>query len=305
MKIPTQSSEQIMLGQRMRVVSRHGVGIGLMTAGLSWAMLGSDAIRALIQAGDAQLWRQMAGELGAHVLLSSLVWAGLVCLFRTLRAKPSSARVLKASRGTVITETLIVLMPFMLLTTGLAQVTINNMAGILTNYAAYSAGRTMWVWEPHNSSAALQRAKVAAAAAVTPVAPGSNFLLPSTAADAKQFRHIMYASFTPLAFAAGSTLGVAGDAEMMLSAEGLKKNFNLALDDDSFRVRAARKFTFAYGAIAVTRDNSAGIGAKVVYHHYQAFPALGWVFGTIGVKSGRAGYYMPITRSYSLPTQVN
>ena len=75
-------------------------------------------------------------------------WSLIVITYRlvALRRKERKIRVLKTSRGTAITETLIVLPVWLLITMGLMQLCTISIAGILTNLATFQAARTAWVW---------------------------------------------------------------------------------------------------------------------------------------------------------------
>jgi hypothetical protein len=188
---------------------------------------------------------------------------------------------------------------------------VNSMAGLLTNLAAYQAGRTVWVYEPTQASKAPIKARLAAAASLAPIAPGTNVTFTTSNPDElNSLRAIMFGSFGPgllTALTGGSPL----KAPARLAAVSINdsKTFNNALDDDSFAVRSARKLTFSYEATSVAVISGAEVGATVTYQHYQAFPALGWVFGSYkfpggGAPAGRPGYYLTIKRAYTLPAQV-
>jgi hypothetical protein len=247
-------------------------------------------------------------EVMTHILISGLVW-GLLSMGWEAMRRPRARNLLSAMRGTAITETLIVLLPFMLLTSGLAQMTINNMAGMLTNKAAYEAGRTMWVWEPTDASQGQSRAHLAAAAAVAPVAPGSHMMLANSNAELQAMRGIMYATFSPVGWIGGGSgvsksLATGSSVGGKSSTSGL--SFTDALDDDAFPRRAARKLNFAYLATKVEPIRGNKVGAKVTYKHFQAFPWFGWITGRkefLG-PGMRSGYYSSIVRTYTLPAQV-
>lgn len=285
----------------------HLAGILCLALVMMLALVGAGGAQMLWELGDRALLGEIKLEVLAHLTCAALVW-GLGYSAWSNRRR-GETRVLKAARGTVITETLITLIPFMLLTSGLAQFSINNMAGILTNAAAYQAGRTMWVWEPVNISTGTKRARVAAAAAVTPVAPGA-FTIASLSSDEEMvsYRGIMFATSNIGGFLGGSNGAMRAGAtgSMLLGNKSLTgRSMSDALDDQTMSVRAARKFTFAYLMTTVTPVNSGDeIGAKVVYEHSQAFPWFAWIFGTYKLKAARPGYYSTITRTYSLPKQV-
>ena len=77
-----------------------------------------------------------------HLGISVCVWALFVILFHTVRPDPTDvSRRFRATRGTVLTETLIVIPVALTLTFGLAQLAVMNVAGILANLASVQAGR--------------------------------------------------------------------------------------------------------------------------------------------------------------------
>lgn len=280
---------------------------GVLCAALALALCTGGMQGAAIVAGE---WAtQRPEELVSHLLLAGLAWGAAAQGWRMMRRR-GEARVLRAARGTVVTETLIVLAPFMLLTSGLAQMSINNMAGMLTNKAAYEAGRTMWVWEPTDRNAGQRRARLAAAASVAPVAPGSNLMLGMGGDQELQaLRGTMYATYSPLGWVGGGS-GVSKTLAGVQAVGGESSltglSFNNAFDDDSFPRRAARKLTFAYLATTIQPRTGAEVGATVSYRHFQAFPWFGWITGRreFSGPGMRPGYYLTITRTYTIPAQV-
>jgi hypothetical protein len=256
-------------------------------------------------------WRSLLPAAATHALISAMVWALAVRGWAKLRAPQRSARVMRAARGVVITETLIVLLPFMLLTSGLAQMTMNSMAGVLTNLAAYQAGRTMWVYNTSaNAGKGPAKARLAAAASVAPVASGSMIMVPTNnTPELDSLRAGMFVSFMPILGIGGAAMMLGGSnfktpARMMSVSTETTKTFDRALDNGTFSTRAARKLTFAHECIKVTPIQGNNVGARVEYKHYQAFPWFGWIFGSFELLAGRPGYYSTITRTYELPQQV-
>lgn len=289
-------------------------------------VLGVAFVTALLIGGTSH-WMFMAGSqdrgmflsenmtnLGLHLGLSAATWGilylGIVMIAG--RGRRKTKRVIKKARGTVMTETLIMLLPFMLLTSGLAQLTINNIAGVMTHLAAYQAGRAAWLWGSESGSNRggsinMQRkARVAAAAAVAPVAPGSVRFMPSNDEEINGLANIMFAQFTPGGL--GSILGNAARPLVLASTAGdaggqQDYTFTVALDTSPFAIRAAKKLYFAYGAIEL--ENTSAGGTTVIYHHLNVFPWFGWIFGSPGVKNGHFGYYSAIRRNYQLTPQVS
>lgn len=299
----TLSSPQTIRGQ-LRWLPVHVVGWALASIGLLTLTGGFEALALIGDSVSIHKW----SELATAGLLGGLVWAGVLVCWRAAR-RPKAGRVLMAARGTAITETLIVLLPFMLLTSGLAQMSINNIAGMLANKAAYEAGRTMWVWEPIDRSNGQKRARLAAAASLAPVAPGNDFMV-GVGGDAEMqaMRGIMYATFSPLGWVGGGS-GVSKTMASVAAVGGTSsttgRSMISALDDDAFPRRAARKLTFAYEATKIEPIVGGEVGAKVTYLHYQAFPWFAWITGSYKVgPATRIGYYSTIVRTYTLPAQV-
>lgn len=267
-----------------------------------------------------------AGAVSVHVAMSALFWGVCVCGYKMLSAPRKTRRLrLATSRGTAIVEMLIILMPFLMMTGGLAQLSINNITGVAAHLAAYQAGRTYWVWEKefHTdterpnafrvTSTDVQRiARLSAASALAPVAPSTNVMTPtSTPDELKALRGVMFSHFqdggssskgsTQITAAGAVTQG--GQGPSGSGDDGLA--FDTALDSDNFASRAARKLTFAYEATTVTPETAGGeVGATVVYLHFQAFPWFGWLFGSQATVAGRQGYYATYTRTYTVAAQV-
>jgi hypothetical protein len=253
--------------------------------------------------------------------LAGCLWALAVILFEVITSRRAPVRkTLRLKRGSVMTETLIVLPIFLLLTFGIAQLAINNIAGLMTNAAVFQAGRTAWLWSSEAQAGRMgvtnalvaEMAHVQAAAVLTPVAPGE--FVQSTDNSSPQFdqmRGILVGSQLP-AFSddTGRTGMNAADAllagENMMSFSGRDSTFIRALDTSSWQQRTARKFTFAYQASTVQVLNSGGeVGVRLTYLHHQAFPLVGRIFGQPRTDVGdRPGFYSVITRSFTMPAQI-
>jgi hypothetical protein len=212
-----------------------------------------------------------------------------------------------------LTETLIVFPLFLLLTFGLAQLALNNVAGILSRVAQYEAARAAWVWTPEARAGrggvqsgrdVRRRIRLTVALAMAPVASGS--FTPRDAGltrDARRLVRAMADRF-PSARRRMRTRGV----------EGINRggpSLTRALGTASFGIRALRKLTHAYAATRLEDirllEGPKTIGARFTYLHFQAMPLVGPIFGhrvSLGRGTGRVeGYAQPITREYRLPRQ--
>lgn len=262
-------------------------------------------------------WLDTALYLG----LAACLWALVVILFEVVTARRAPLqKVLRLQRGSVLTETLIVLPIFLLLTFGIAQLAINNIAGMLTNAAVFQAGRTAWLWTSESDAGrmnvsfntAKELTRVQAAAVLTPVAPGEYMqTLSSGSNEFKRMRGILIGSQVPSFSADTGQVGMSlapalllGDN--MISTTETNSSFVRALDTTSWRQRTARKFSFAYQATEVKVTNSSSqVSVELTYSHHQGFPLVGRIFGdSYSVVGGRPGYYAKITRQFSMRKQI-
>lgn len=260
--------------------------VALSVAETSW---GNEMLR------EAFLWR-----VGLQFGLAACFWALIYIVFTSLRLNIVAARtprVVRRAAGTVVTETLIVMPVLLLLVFGLAQLSLNNIAGILGHVASFQAARTVWVWEPEGVSDAelKERVRVAVAAVMTPVA-GGNY----AAAYGGELSHRGEAMSVMMEERFHSAAGGGGAAGRASS-----QSFAMALDGDaSHTSRASRKFLQAYrsvGAISLARgQGGAPVGATMLYQHHQAMPLVGPIFG----KKKGGNYYHEFTIGMSIPSQL-
>lgn len=281
------------------------------------AVLGPGHLRALLEleSATATPW---VGHVAGHLALSALCWALIYMAGRTLvqaAGRERSPRLVRA-QGAVATETLIVMPVLLMLVFGLAQLAVVNIAGMLANYAAVQAGRAVWVWHPEtqplNDESARRgvteamvadHARVQAAAALAPVAPGDHQISGDMGSPAfTRMRGMMMAS--QVENPPNDSGRIAQDIGFD-SATDKDAAFWRALDGSSFPERTARKMSFAYLATEVeVVDRGEEVGARLTYHHYVAFPLMGGIFGEDATVGGRAGAYSTITREFLLPAQV-
>lgn len=268
-----------------------------MTEGV-WALL-------LNAAGDQQVMNSMLTEAGLLFGLSACFWAMLYIGFLYVRQGLQNRR--KASvvriRGTVLTETLIVLPVFLLLTFGLAQMAVNSMAGLLSTLGVYEAARTIAVWGPemgHNRTGAgsvsnatvRERGRIAAAAVITPVATSlasSSMRCSKSATFNRKVRGMAAAGLSPVVVPTASI-----------------STFTEALGEERYLRRGPAQFASAYCMTEVTFTGSivtepadsdrTTFTTNLTYNHKIAFPFMGRVFGQMSA----AGYVTRVQRSYRM-----
>ncbi|MFW5965989.1 MAG: TadE family protein [Persicimonas sp.] len=262
-------------------------------------------------------------EVLLHLGLSAALWTLSVLLFKVARGKRKPVKKVLALRtGSVITETLIIMPFFLLLTFGIAQLALNNMAGLLANTAVFQAGRTAWLWSSEadanrrgvNDSKVEELARVQASAVLTPVAPGEFMQAPLGASDEfKDMRGILLGSQMPalsqdtgaMARPAANAYLLGGDAATAQS--GQDSSFIRAFGLSNFRERTVKKFTFAYQATEVEVERQGEqVQTELTYRHHQAMPMVGSIFADNSILqvAGRQGYYAPIERSFSMEAQI-
>lgn len=310
--------------QLVWMLCMHGFFTVLIASLLAWCIADYSSFKLFLSANDGELLRANAGPVVMHIVGSALLWMALYLGVKGLGPSPKKriVRTAQRARGAVMLETLIVLVPFLLLLSGLSQLLINNIAGILTHVGAYQAGRAYWVWQHEGDRAVLigestlpgttaaRMARLAAAGAVAPVAPSSLQLSPSSTPDeVRSMRGFMFAHFSSGSMSgtngmSTSTSALSGGRNA--SSDGKDFDFPTAFDTDSFPARAARKLTFAYEAVRVdtSASNDTTIRVDLTYSHYAAFPWFGYIFGSEDTIGGRTGYFTAIQRTYTLPSQV-
>lgn len=301
----------------------HLTGVVVVAAVVAWLALGLGHMRWLASVhqsvGDVSLY---ARELAVHMGLSALLWALVFGVWRGgMHARKRRRRGVVRARGTAITETLIVMPVLLLLILGIAQLAVNNLAGMLLNYGTNQAARTVWVWQPEVMPLDGQRgrmgvddehveemARLQVAAAMTPVAP-SEFSARRDM-ETEQFER-MRALFlanqdrTPSADSGGQALNRAMELDAFEVADDL--SFVRAMDGSSFPRRTVRKLTSAYEATEVeVIDESTEVGVEVTYWHQITFPLVGPIFGeprSVGASQA-PGRYLKMERDAMYFAQV-
>lgn len=286
----------------------HGLGTLLVSAVLLWAFVDQHTATLFFRLFEQPQFRSfLAPELALHVGLSVCLWtfAYLVGAYLWRSGEPARVR-LEDRQGAVMTETLIALPVLLMLIFGIAQITVNNIAGIFTNLATIQAARSAWLWErePCNSIECdpAERARIQAAAVLTPVAPGTHFISGSNLTPAaEQMRGVLVGVQQP---DLRDDIGADGmEMSSRVSTFGHNSGtFAEALDTQSYSVRTVRKFTFAYHATDIEISNPSGdtVRVELRYRHHNAFPMVGRIFGVEDTVAGRSGYYAHIERAFEL-----
>lgn len=259
---------------RIRQVCRcvgHVIGVTTVASVLALALMGSQATDALAASTDPQLAGHGLVGVATHLGLATTLWIAVVVLVRAvLQHRDEPRRAVKLRRGATTTETLI-LFPFLLLmVSGLSQLAMMNVASLLTNLAAFNAGRAVWVWDGQDASTAECEhwATVGAAHAV----------LPSVPSDFQG--------------AGGWVEGNGGDT-----------TYASAYDTGSLEDRVDGKLAFAMASVHVEAIRGATTGANLTYHFRIAFPWFAYMFGQRAVVGNQPGYFRPLYRTYTLPAQ--
>ncbi len=278
-----------------------------------------------------QLWEASAVPMLLHVGLAACLWASIciiVQLGRIRVAEMKKPAAIRLSKGTVITETLVVMPIYLLLTFGLGQLSINNVGGILANVASYEAARAAWVWQPEvdlgsgdrrmgiTNGTAVEKCRIAVALVMMPVAPGDYAKLPMlNSANADKARMMVLGANVPLMGVISTqvpaqAMGVAQAGVAALGAGDLgmnKLSYSATLGGSAFWLRSIRKFTTAFLA-AKCEINAGDHSVRMTYRHHNAMPLVGRVFGSLQVLDApgqRPGYYSDYVRNFGFRKQFN
>lgn len=247
------------------------------------ASLFNEKIVALIKQGvsDPQIQSDVLIPLALVFGLSGCAVALVRIIFALAQERMAGKKqlsVVRAQRGTVITETLIILPVFFLLTFGLAQMAINAMAGLLTTLASYEVARSLAVWAPEEGNRATQsqirdRAKTVAAGVIAPVVP---MLRSGSCNTAGTSVESMVRGMRRTGLSTG------------FRPEGSISDVTGALDTATFAERGPTKLRLAYCNIDVTWDGPENrntetpdlgrVKATVRYYHPTTMPMVGPVF---------------------------
>lgn len=233
--------------------------------------MGGVALEAFAASLDPQLLDHGLVAIAAHLGLAAALWGCVYSAARLLLSMRRAPRTVRLSKGSVMVETLIVLPILLLLISGLSQLTLVNVAGLLSNLAGYNAGRAVWVWDAQGVSDAEceQRAVDAAAHAVAP-SVSDDFV--------------------------GASGSRAGDGPSLIYAAAYDTGANV-------EARAPGKLKFAQKSVEVAIVRGPRVGAHMTYRFHIAFPWFAYIWGEPDTVGGRTGYFAPIEREYTLPRQ--
>jgi len=306
----------------------HTLAVGIYAFGLAYVLAPSayawKCFQSALAVGEIRDLSLTAALL--HLGLAACLWAMTFIVIQLVKMRVSQRKlgVVKLARGSVMTETIVVLPVWMLLVFGLLQLAVNNVGGILANVAVYEAARTAWVWKGEVGKRAgvtdtivADRARIAAAMVMTPVATGDFTTNPILPAAATKMRNALALAHVPLLGSVASQVLpgnvqdlLAGAGSLSLTGLATRNNQSVwrALDGDPFIIRTLKKFTFAYHCTKVEVSESGGdTVAKLTYNHQISMPMMGPVFGSFKLLSAdtgyRAGYYTTYKRSSGRASQ--
>ena len=302
------------------VVHLSGVVVVAMLS--LWVVVGKGHLEWLLQIhqiwGDPSLFMT---ELLVHLGVSVVLWTTLFLIGKTvLSGERKTVRVVRRARGTVITETIIIMPVLLLIILGLSQLVVLNIAGMLMNYGSSQAARTVWLWAPELSplndqparrgvteEMVADMARIQVALALTPVAP-SDFRGNTSGMESVNFEQMRGAILGaqilyPPNDAGRLTIDGARGAYQFTGAD--ERAFWRALDGSNFSDRSVRKFTFAYLALEVEAIiGPEEVGAAVTYQQKIMFPFVNTVFGKPGSVAGLGGVYTQYDRRFVQVAQV-
>lgn len=271
----------------------------------------------------------IAAQLGVSACIWALMVIGFLYVRESLRREPN--QVVARARGSVMVETLIALPVMLLLIFGLTQLTLNSTTGLLTSLASFQAGRTVWLWHPethrdHGRNGGVtsdnieERARIAAASVLAPVAPANyshDCNGTSDMFDAKLEAFVassgaagFVGDFVSQAFpGAPNFTGMGAQAikfyaEMQRKGSGGNLSMARAFDSHALSVRGPLKFYYAYCSTGVTYTQSGNyLKATVVFRHKQVVPLVGRIFGEQTRSWRGAEYHSTVQRSFQMPAQ--
>ena len=315
----------------------HLAGTGLVAVVAALFLVGPARLQALAGAWEGGLDPRWSGLL-MHVGLSAATWGTLVAVCRVagrhLRERPDDrpVRIAGATGGGVMVETLIVTPFMLLLASGIAQLTMINVASVLADLAAWDAARTAWIWEAEydlgrdgvSREDVKFRAMTAASMTLAPTAGtdytvGRNYPRGSGPAF-RRARTAIVASFRPFPRHTGADewrvsrqnwgyfdkFGGLGNNSLR-GADSRELSFAQAVDSMDFIYRAGRKCTQAFmnlqqGFRIVRRGDE--IGVHFTYRYNLLFPWYAYIFGRVDRSGMRVAHYMPIEREFMFPKQT-
>ena len=295
--------------------SAHLVGVlTLALVSLWWEFRGVSADLLLwAEARGYSFGEQNAMELAFHVAMCALAWFfGAFVVHHGRQARRiKRVRLARARRGSVMVETLIALPVMLVLICGLVQMTLLNIAAIMTDLAAIQAGRTAYVWHgetllPQERSDGYsipdqgdvrERARIVASGVLASIAPGT---FSSGCSSSSAFNSYM-AGITSVSSLSGAVAGNMGAAVGLSGKRATRNNRTLSesFDKLSFDVRGMRKLATAYCMTSIEYEVGDTLSTTVTYNHKLTVPITGFAFSTTFVGLGERA--TQIQRTYVLP----
>ena len=273
-------------------------------------MFVNEQIMGLVGVGlqDTQLRADVVTPIVLVFGLSACAWALTFIVYSLVRLRLPKSRglALSRARGTIITETLVVLPIFFLLTFGLAQMAVNSMAGLLSTLASYEVARTLAVWAPESranvdANVIREKARLVGAAVVAPIVPENRAGLAGCDQNATSLRQMREGLQ-----GVGLESGVGGETRTWSMKD--------AFGTRAFSERGPTKLTLAFCNSWVTwtpvdRDtdnvNIQAFTATFTYHHPAVFPMVGPIFAqNPGAGNWGTNYVSSFTKSYSMTTYL-
>lgn len=295
----------------------HVAAVSLIASGVAVLIVPMATLKLVFSAhqmAPAMIERSLPSIL-LHIGLSACIWALCVIAYKLwIRPRPKVLHRL-GQRGSVMTETLIVLPVFFVLCFGMAQLAVNNIGGILANVAVYQAARAAWIWQPEvgvtrvsteiTQEDAENRVRIAAALVMTPVAPG-DYKKDDEGNDAFGKNREAMASSQDILGTVLNIPDIMAGFEAGGNTRATRNNLSLAraLDESTFMTRTVRKFTHAYQATAVViKTDSGRTEVDMTYKLQQVMPIANRIFGEFDTVAGREGLFSVYKRTYSFRTQ--
>ncbi len=302
----------------------HVAGVSVILSLFALVFVDSHVLEAIkVAAVHIDFYRMVTIPILLEIGLAVCLWAILFATYQYVMERSRELRAPKRvalvrSRGTILTETLIVMPIFLLLTSGLAQLAINSSANVLMALATFQAGRTAWVWEPEtrggnarhgmggDQAGVEERARIAAATVLAPAAPAEY-------RAACEFSSLFDDRMKAIGAGTFSPLGMAGAAAVQARTGAQRNTYSnesvsyvRAFDTSTFAERGAKKFYIAYCLTSASYTVGDGeIRTTVQYDHVNAFPWFAYIFGTRKTVGGTTGYFTEYEASYGLRPQID
>ncbi len=280
---------------------------------------------------NGEIGRSLLLKAGIHIGLSTLIWfavaAAVEAMWKKRHRLQPQQRMMRRSRGSVYLEFIMVLPVFLLLTFGMMQLTVINIGGALVRVAAYEGARAVWLWQPELAVGEIDeddlrdRARIAIALVMTPVAPGDFTMEVATDESTHEFK--MMRKAMTARFHNSPENAIIEGAMGSLSFDESNVSLAQALDSASIPERAYRKFTFSYLATTIddtVLDTAAAeeslitepdeVGVHFVYYQHMAMPFVDALFGQPHPDddpddefAGRSGNYFAWNAKFTFPPQ--